>query len=601
MPPLSGNVWLSVKLSLLGLLSGGADQPAMLRCAGVLPLMQESWRHLAADIEQQQRALMQRRQHPDTTQQPGSTAQQSMVQAVLHLAHLASLAGALLQLWTRCFIDNLKGPDQRVQEQPSKLNVAVSTVAYMADVATGIAAIWRSEGALQQWRTASGNLSAAAPATPARGSSATLRWAVTAAHRVQQSARLLADKQAGELAAEFMVSAVTDSLHAAKKLTIRSFMHMERHAAAGKLQLPGSGAAHDLQWVMLVYAALLVGELHQQQQGLSAVQLHTTDTSSSSSRSSAGSSKKVSRAQQASTSSSTGTRVPSKQQQGSTVPPYHLQVLQAAGVTPHSLKWQFDSLKNHSLTLIESSIVPTALLVLATVLHELDQHLQHTGVSPAAAAAGADTGTSSGRSRTTTSSSSSNSSPTDGSTRPLVGGAAAVLALLAPCSLMWGELFVLFAGSGAAEVQLRQADWAFKQVWQITLDIFQQQAAAKPISQVSELLLAAEVSGVQLPPGELQQQQLDKKLRRLQMVACQDSWYKSCVELIVPALLHARAVGTLDSAHYAASAKFWFGRLDGMLDACIRAMADGKCCSSCFSTGIGSMTCNCCTMHSSTQ
>jgi hypothetical protein len=120
-------------------------------------------------------------------------------------------------------------------------------------------------------------------------------------------------------------------------------------------KLPGSGAAHNLQWVMLVYTALLVSRLQQKQEGMSPVQPHTQPIDSSttassgnqqgptSSRSAAsgsmgstkkGSNKKGSRTQQASSSSSSSAGASSralKQQQGSRVHPYHLQVLSTAG------------------------------------------------------------------------------------------------------------------------------------------------------------------------------------------------------------------------------------------------------------------------------
>ena len=89
--------------------------------------MQQSWRHLAADMEQQQRAL----QHSDSVQHPDSTTV-----TVMYLAHCASLAGGLLQLWANC-CEGKPG----VQQQQSKLMDAVRSVACMADVATGIAAI----------------------------------------------------------------------------------------------------------------------------------------------------------------------------------------------------------------------------------------------------------------------------------------------------------------------------------------------------------------------------------------------------------------------------------------------------------------------------
>mgnify|MGYP001806951299 CR=1 FL=1 len=56
--------------------------------------MQQSWRLLAADMEQQQRALQQHLQHPGTTH--------ASAHAGLHLARLATLTGLLLHLWLAC-------------------------------------------------------------------------------------------------------------------------------------------------------------------------------------------------------------------------------------------------------------------------------------------------------------------------------------------------------------------------------------------------------------------------------------------------------------------------------------------------------------------
>ena len=75
---------------------------------------------------------------------------------------------------------------------------------------------------------------------------------------------------------------------------------------------------------------------------------------------------------------------------------------------------------------------------------------------------------------------------------------------------------------------------------------------------------------------EPRNQGLGDQLCKLQRVACYDSWYRSCVELIVPSLLHMRAVKTLDSIRFAASGKFWFGWLDVILNAGITAVADGE-------------------------
>ena len=634
--------------------------------------MQQSWRQLAADVEQQQKMLQ---QQPDTTQHSDSSAQQSTAQAVLRLARAASLAGFMLLLWARCLPASSTGHVQQEQQQPSGLGAAVSSAAYLADVATGIAAIWRSEKALQQWRTAihdapaqhapAGNnfttsqrqtltqqvmiyrrLATATPqdlatckplplpqvlqdrVPPAGAASAAAPLpsqaiqpaflAINTMASPQQSGRLLADLQAGEQAIRLMVSAVSNSLFAAQKFALELARHIARHPG-GNLQLPGGSAVHDLQWVMLVFTALLVGELHQRQQGLTAVQLHTTQpttsassssiqqgpagsssaSSSSASSSSAvkskasttgkgsskkgsskkGSSKAGTGAQEASSSSSAASSRPLKKQQGSTVPPYHLQVLQAAGVSPHSLE-HVKVFERPSIQMMESNIVPAAMLVLNYLLDKFSKHLMHTGqpqTSSTAAAAGTHSGTST--SSTTTSSNASQSSNRGVSSMPVVGSAAAVLALLAPSSLMWGELLVLFAGEPTAAVHLPRINWTVKQLWQTSLQIVQRQAAAKPYGQ---LLQAVRMSGAHHASDAPVEQQLEENRRhasdcvQLQMTACQDSWYRSCVELIVPSLLHMRAAGTMDSARYATAAKFWFGRLENMLHARIIAAIPGK-------------------------
>ena len=579
-------------------------EPAPLRFAGVLPLMQQSWRQLAADMEQQQQHLQQQLQRPDSTQQPDSATQPSTAHAVLYLGRSATLTGFLLQLWVRCLTDNLT---EHEHMQPSRLNVAISSVEFLEDVATGIAAIWRSEGVLQQCCTASRDAVPSAPATygvldaAAHGGSA---GEVASAHRIQRSTRLQVDLQAGEKAAASVASAVTNSFVAAKKLALWLFIRPEKHA--GKLQLPASGAAYELQWVLLVYTAHLVSELHQQQQGISLVQLHTNQltadttsngqqgspgsssstgsssvgknkTSSNGKGSQKGSSRKASQAQQASSSNTAASRVLGKQQ-GSVVPPYHLQVLETAGVLPHSLTTYFDSIQ-----LIEGGVISIALMVLCTVLHELGQHLSHIGQPQAAATTGADAGTSSSSTcnssatTITTTSNSSHSSTMDGSSRPLAGSAAAVLALLPPSSLMWGELLVFLAGAGAAAaVNLLKVEGLVVWAWHTSLHSVQQQASVVQVDQLPQLLRAVELAGVQLAPDMPLEQQLEEKLSELQMTACQDSWYRSCVELIVPSLLHMRAAGTMDSARYATAAKSWFGRLEVMLDARIYAVANGK-------------------------
>jgi hypothetical protein len=165
---------------------------------------------------------------------------------------------------------------------------------------------------------------------------------------------------------------------------------------------------------------------------------------------------------------------------------------------------------------------------------------------------------------------------------------------------MWGELLVLLAGAGAAAaVNLLKVEGLVVWVWHTSLHSVQQQASVVQVDQLPQLLRAVELAGVQLASDMPLEQQLEEKLSELQMTACQDSWYRSCVELIVPSLLHMRAAGTLDDACFAASTKLWFGQLEVMLDARIYAVANGKSLGkvSEFSKACNLMTCqNRCTM-----
>jgi hypothetical protein len=291
-------------------------------------------------MEQHQQMMhqQQQQQHPDSSQNPESSA-------VLHLAHAAATAGLLLQLWAYCVIDKADS-----HQQPTKLTVAVSSLAFLADVAAGVAAVWRSQGAVQQWRATHGDATAVAVAPSTQGvmgaaalhSSALMK--TTAAGRAQHSTRQRADLVVGQQAARWMAKAVTASLRAANKLTLRLFQTIRRSGDSPH----GAGAAYDLQWVMVVYAAVLTGQLHKQQHGMTAVQLHTTEPATTDHNSQqdtrnndkAGSNKKstssktsssTAGAQQASSSSAAASSR-ARRKHGSVVPPYHLQVLQAAGV-----------------------------------------------------------------------------------------------------------------------------------------------------------------------------------------------------------------------------------------------------------------------------
>jgi hypothetical protein len=90
------------------------------------------------------------------------------------------------------------------------------------------------------------------------------------------------------------------------------------------------------------------------------------------------------------------------------------------------------------------------------------------------------------------------------------------------------------------------------------------------------VLQLADLSAASISSAIQQRGLQEQTVCKLQMVACQDSWYRACVELIVPSLLHIGAVGTLGIARYMAAAAFWFGKLDGLLDARISAVDYGE-------------------------
>jgi hypothetical protein len=183
-----------------------------------------------------------------------------------------------------------------------------------------------------RWRTASGDAPAAATASPqrargtaARGGSAAPQTA--AAGRARQST-LRVDQQADAAEARISVTTVCVSVGAAKMLGLQLFLFMNRREAQRCCTRPAVGVAG----VHIIACG---------RQGFSPVQLHTqpatytsssSNTSAGSSSGKKGSSKKAARAQQASSSRAAVTI-----QQGSMVPPHHLQVLQAAGVPAHRL------------------------------------------------------------------------------------------------------------------------------------------------------------------------------------------------------------------------------------------------------------------------
>ena len=387
-------------------------------------------------------------------------------------------------------------------------------------------------------------------------------------------------------------------------------------------QLPGTAAAYDLQWVMLVYTALLVGRLHQQQQGITPVQLHTTQpatkpsasagTSSSTSSSRQGlglrsgsastsrqsSSKKALHAQQASSSSAAAGTRPA---QGSVVPPYHLQVLRVAGVSPHRIE-HLDELPPGS-EFVSLGMLPAAAKILHIVLEERRGPLKlarrpqtaASGLETSSVSNGSRSSTPNGNSSSTTcgssssaastSSTSGSSSATSGSglsgsssacnsnsaasgsslsgssnaasSSPSAGSAAAVQALLAPCSLMLGELLALHVntGSNAANSFCEQVlmDVLVYNLWRSSMSLYQ-------LVREQQTIEASQ----QQQQEPLQQEPLQQQ-HRVSETRLQDSWYKSCVEFIVPSLLHMRAAGITNAAEYALTATHLFEGLKRLL------------------------------------
>jgi hypothetical protein len=515
--------------------------------------MQQSWRQLAVDMEQQHCTMLQQLQTPD------STVESAAAQAKLCAARSASFAGLLLQLWTHFMIDKA-GP----QEQPSKLSQAASSTAFSEAAAVAIAAIWRIEGALHPSHAVNSNAAAASSRAGhvVRGVTTTLGASAappaTAPEEQQrqqqqqrQSTRLLPGRKAGEEAVGLLHSAVSCSLVAAEKLIKRLVVNIVRHsgAVAGTdQQLPGSSAAHNLQWVMLVYTALLVAGLHRQQQGLTAVQLHTTQPASTdhsnsssiqqglqtrigansskrSSSSSAGSSriqstgkagsskkgtgKKASRASQASSSSATAT-TGSLLTQHSIVPPYHLDLLRVAGV--RSFKDDRE-LTDAQSKLLNSTKLPAAVLVLHTLLQELGRAMlteQRGTPSPAVATGSCSSSSSSSNHSSSTVGGSSAVSISPCSSTPIPSD---VLALLAPCSLVCGEMLALCAGSSLDVDYVMDLTMLAKLVSQSSYHIVQQRAFSEEVCQLQDLVQMAELSGIPLAPGEPPELEVEHKVR----------------------------------------------------------------------------------------
>ena len=557
--------------------------------------MQQSWRQLAADMEQQKQL--------NNPQQLGGTGL-TAAQAGLHLAHLVTLTASLLQLWHAC-APNRDSLRETSQQPPSELEAAVSAIPFLADVATGIAAIWRSEGKQQQRHAATetaaavGSSAATLASYDASGAAAQCANAATAAaaYRARWSRRQQAEDQRADQ------QAVVTSLLAAIRLSRCLTKTMDNNGQT----LPGSGAAHDLQWVMLVYTALLVGRLHKQQDGMSPVQLHTQPTSSnqqeptsSSSSSSAGRSnkgsgkkgKRASRTEQASSSScsTAASTVAPKQQQVSMVPLHHLQVLEAAGVAPDKL-----DIGTELSLLTAAGCLPKTIFTVCVLLQTLGQQLLGQQVQSATTALGSHTGSRSPNLTSTitggSSSTGSNQGPDQsyhisyGHDSPMPSGAAAVLALLAPGSLMWGEVQALQVGAAyptkkpLAAISVHQV---VRGLWDTSLAICihlpaaAEQAACHAAAQAAaqaaaeQAAAAAVQAAMQRGPKALSAQPSDTGLPgavegAIHLPLSQDSWYRSCVELIVPSLLHLRAVGDIDAEHYRSAAEDWFNMLEQLV------------------------------------
>jgi hypothetical protein len=175
-------------------------------------------------------------------------------------------------------------------------------------------------------------------------------------------------------------------------------------------------------------------------------------------------------------------------------------------------------------------VLPTAAVTVNVLLQELQAYLTQTSNS-------------SSRNTSTSTSSTGRSNSAASDIPP--SGAAAVLALLGPCSLVWGELLALHVSTGSDEAQPVGSIAALvTSLWRTSL-LVREQGAEQQASKAAA--------------AQQQQQRLDSK------ASFHDSWYRSCVELIVPLLLHMRAMGAISAADYSAAAGCFLERLELLL------------------------------------
>lgn len=228
------------------------------------------------------------------------------------------------------------------------------------------------------------------------------------------------------------------------------------------------------------------------------------------------------------------------------MPPYHLEVLRAAGVPATAF--------NPS-----SDITAGPMVVLCTLLPEFKSHLKQL---PQAATGPHTTSASATATGSSSIAGTSGSSSTTGS-----GSSAAVVALLAPCSLVWGEFLALRMGTCSA----RETAMGHTAVGGMVVDLWHISWKAHFVAQSEAAGQVDDSSGVvemQEEPQQQEQQQQPVVLPLMPPVSQQNA-YRSCVELIVPSLLHMRAAHTADAAEYATVAAFCFEQLELLLLACL--------------------------------
>jgi hypothetical protein len=112
-------------------------------------------------MQQQRLELQQHLQQPDCPQH-------ALTEAGLRLTNTANLSGLLLELLVTVHLEYRKY--QQVPNPKGPFAV-ISSIEFMAGAATGIAAIWRSEAVLQEWRTRTGGTAKNALARIVFGSS----------------------------------------------------------------------------------------------------------------------------------------------------------------------------------------------------------------------------------------------------------------------------------------------------------------------------------------------------------------------------------------------------------------------------------------------